>query len=80
MASVSNSYNLRSTPSIAAHFVAIKAAISEFNAKMLEIGVDSVRFSRASYKEAKKIAEDRQPFALPLQPLQDVEVVLEVNS
>lgn len=53
----------------------IKAAISEFNTEMLGRGAESVRFSRASYDEAKKIAKERQPFAMPAKVLPEVVIV-----
>lgn len=55
----------------------IKAAISKFNEEMLRRGADSVRFSRASHEEAKKIPKERQPFAAPMKLLPDVEIKLQ---
>lgn len=59
---------------------ALKATIAEYNAEMLERGVASVRFSRASYEEAKKKVKDRLPFAYAIQPLPETEIVLEVQA
>ena len=59
---------------------AVKAAVDEYNAEMLERGKKSVRFSRESYEEAKKRAENRQPFLAPMRPLAETDIVLEVKA
>ncbi|KAK9419988.1 hypothetical protein SUNI508_14092 [Seiridium unicorne] len=47
---------------------------------MLKRGGDSVRFSRASYDEAKKTVKERQPFAYALKQLPEETIVLEVKA
>lgn len=57
---------------------AVTAAIGAFNEEMLKRGVESVRYSRASYEEAKKTAKERQPFAYALKLLPERDIVLDV--
>ena len=59
---------------------AVKAAVAEYNAEMLERGKKSVQFSRASYEEAKKKVENRQAFLAPMKPMAEADVVLEVKA
>ena len=58
---------------------ALKTAVTEYNTEMLERGKKSVRFSRQSYEEVKKKAEDRQAFLAPVKPIPEADVVLEVE-
>lgn len=59
---------------------AVHAAVADFNAEMLERGLESVRSSRASYDEAKKTVKSRQPFAYALRPLPEVDIVIEAKA
>ncbi|KAK6070459.1 early conidial development-2 [Seiridium cupressi] len=65
---------------IANDSAAVHSAVAEFNAEMLKRGGDSVRFSRASYDEAKKTVKERQPFAYALKQLPEETIVLEVKA
>ena len=56
----------------------LKTAVTEYNTEMLERGKKSVRFSRQSYEEVKKKAENRQAFLAPIKPIPEADVVLEV--
>lgn len=58
---------------------ALETAVAAFNAEMLQRGVESVRFSRGSYEEARKTVKDRQPFAYALQQIPEKDIVLEVK-
>ena len=58
---------------------ALNAAVTEYNTEMLGRGKNSVRFSRQSYEEVKKKAEDRQAFLAPIKPITETDVVLEVE-
>ena len=59
---------------------AVNATVKEYNTEMLKRGVESVRFSRGSYDEAKKKAANRQPFVVPMRPLPETEIVLEMKA
>jgi 2-polyprenyl-6-methoxyphenol hydroxylase-like FAD-dependent oxidoreductase len=59
---------------------AVKTGVAAYNAEMLQRGGDSVRFSRASYEEAKKQAVNRKAFLAPMKVLSDKEVVLVTAS
>ena len=58
---------------------AMKAAVTKYNTEMLERGKKSVRFSRQSYEEVKKKAEDRLAFLAPIKPIPEADFVLEVE-
>lgn len=62
---------------------AVKGAVAEYHGEMLKRGSDAVRFSRASYEEAKKRAEAKEHFTTgvrPLPPVHPQDIVLEVKG
>ena len=60
--------------------VAVKAAVTEYHAKMLKRGSADVRSTRSSYQEAKKRAETKQHFTSRMNPLSAAKIVLELKA